>query len=341
MKKTLLIGAGAIGGTLAVLMKEAGYDISVLCYNDEIKNLITEKGFYLHGAKGEHHVQLNCYASFEEFRDEKFDIVIIATKFQAVAGLAEKVLGNLKDDSLVVGMQNGILTDKLAEIVGKERAVGVMIGFGATRNTDNDVTMTSLGEMYIGMTDGYHPGNLDYLNEMYNTVLPTEISDNILRQQYSKLIINSCINATAAITGLTLGKMVDDKRARTLYLAIAREAMRVAKKMNLDVPKYGKMLNYKLLMLMDNAPYNAICRYIVWLVSKLKYASVKPSTLQSLEKGEITEIEIFNGYIAKLGRDYGIETPVNTKLTAMIHEIERGERKITPDNLEEFRGMLF
>ena len=35
------------------------------------------------------------------------------------------------------------------------------------------------------------------------------------------------------------------------------------------------------------------------------------------------------------------ETPVNTKLTAMIHEIERGERKITPDNLEEFRGMLF
>ena len=80
---------------------------------------------------------------------------------------------------------------------------------------------------------------------------------------------------------------------------------------------------------------------MVWLVSKLKYASVKPSTLQSLEKGEITEIEIFNGYIAKLGRDYGVETPVNTKLTAMIHEIERGERRITPDNLEEFRGMLY
>ncbi len=341
MKKILLIGAGAIGGTMAVLMKEAGYDVSILCYNQEIKELIENNGFMLHGAKGEHKVNFKCYASFDEFKDEKFDIVIIATKFQAVSALAEKVLGNLKDDSLVVGMQNGILTDKLSAIVGKERAVGVMIGFGATRNTDNDVTMTSLGEMYIGMTDGYHPGNLDYLREMYNSVLPTEISDNILRQQYSKLIINSCINASAAITGLTLGKMVEDKRARTLYLSIAREAMHVAKKMGLDVPKYGKLLNYKLLMLADNAPYNAICRYVVWLVSKLKYASVKPSTLQSLEKGEITEIEIFNGYIAKLGRDYDIETPVNTKLTAMIHEIERGERKITPDNLEEFRGMLF
>jgi len=341
MKKTLLIGAGAIGGTLAVLMKESGYDVSLLLRNEVAKAKIEKKGFSLHGAKGDHTVRFDCYSSVEELKDEKFDIVIIATKYQVLNDIAKSILGNLKDDSLVVGMQNGILTEQLASVVGKERAVGVMIGFGATKNAVNDVTMTSLGEMYVGMLGGYRPGNLDYLKEMLCVVLPTQISDNILRQQYSKLIINSCINATAAITGLTLGKMVDDKRARTLYLAIAREAMRVAKKMGLDVPKYGKMLNYKMLMLADNAPYNACCRYVVWLVSKLKYASVKPSTLQSLEKGEITEIDIFNGYIAKLGEENGVETPVNSKLTAMIHEIEKGERKITPDNLEEFRGMLF
>ena len=28
-------------------------------------------------------------------------------------------------------------------------------------------------------------------------------------------------------------------------------------------------------------------------------------------------------------------------VTEMIHEIERGERKITPDNLAEFKGVLF
>lgn len=341
MKKTLLIGAGAIGGTLAVLMKESGYDVSLLLRNEVAKAKIEKEGFSLHGAKGEHTVRFDCYSSAEELKNKKFDIVIIATKYQVLSDVAKSILSVLKDDSLVVGMQNGILTEQLASVVGKERAVGVMIGFGATKNAVNDVTMTSLGEMYVGMLGGYHPGNLDYLKEMLSVVLPTQISDNILRQQYSKLIINSCINATAAITGLTLGKMVDDKRARTLYLAIAREAMHVAKKMGLDVPKYGKMLNYKMLMLADNAPYNACCRYVVWLVSKLKYASVKPSTLQSLEKGETTEIDIFNGYIAKLGEENGVETPVNSKLTAMIHEIEKGERKITPDNLEEFRGMIF
>ena len=41
------------------------------------------------------------------------------------------------------------------------------------------------------------------------------------------------------------------------------------------------------------------------------------------------------------GDEYGVPTPVNHKLTEMIHEIENGERKITSDNLEEFRGVIF
>lgn len=339
--KTILIGAGAIGGTVAVLTKEAGFDVSILCHSEKTKNNIKENGLSLHGAKGEHNEYFPCYCSVEELGDEKFDICIIATKYSAMAETAKMILPNLKDDSLVVGMQNGICTAELAEIVGKNRAVGCMLGFGATRNSPSDVTMTSLGEMYIGMPDGYHPENLDKLKTMLDTVLPTTISDNITRQQYSKLIINSCINATAGITGKTLGVVIDDSRAGKLFLAITREGMRVAKAMGINVPKYGKLLEYRLLMLMDNAPYNAICRLIVKLVAKIKYADVKPSTLQSLERGELTEIDIFNGYIASKGAEFGVATPVNTKLTQMIHEIERGERPITPDNLDEFKGILF
>lgn len=339
--KTILIGAGAIGGTIAVLCKNAGYDVRILCHSEKSKNEIEENGFSLHGAKGEYKEKFVCYSSTEQLKDEKFDFCIIATKYAAMAETANLILPYLKDDSLVVGMQNGICTSQLAEIVGKKRAVGCMLGFGATRNSASDVTMTSLGEMYIGMPDGYHPGKLDYLKSMLESVLPTKISDNITRQQYSKLIINSCINATAGITGKTLGDIIDDSRAGKLFLAIAREGMYVAKAMKIKVPKYGKLLEYRMLMLMNNEPYNAICRLVVKLVSKLKYADVKPSTLQSLERGELTEIDIFNGYFSQKGKEFGVATPVNDKLTQMIHEIEKGEREITPDNLDEFKGLLF
>lgn len=338
--KTLLIGAGSIGGTIAVLTKEAGFDVSILCHSESTKKALCEKGLSLHGALGDHNQKFTCYASTDEIGDEKFDICIIATKYAAMAETAKAVLPYLTEDSLVVGMQNGICTAELAEIVGEKRAVGCMLGFGATRQSATEVTMTSKGEMYIGMPGGYHPKTLDFLKGMLDAVLPTAISEDITREQYSKLIINSCINATAAITGQTLGKIIDDRRARNLFLAIAREGMHVAKAMNIKVPKYGKLLEYRMLMLADNAVYNSMCKYVVWLVAKAKYADVKPSTLQSLERNEMTEIDIFNGYFATKGNEYNTPTPVNTKLTKMIHEIENGERKITPDNLDEFKGMI-
>ncbi|MGN0447294.1 MAG: ketopantoate reductase family protein [Acutalibacteraceae bacterium] len=333
--KIILVGAGAIGGTVAVLLKQAGYDVSLMCHSASSKEIIEKEGFNLRGAKGDHHVKFDCYCGTQELEGKKFDIAIIATKYDHMAECAKMILPFVNDDGLVVGMQNGLLTEELGEIVGRDKVVGCMIGFGATRNKVNDVTMTSLGEFYVGMLDGRKPRILEAFAEMLKSVLPTKISMEIQRQQYSKLIINSCINAVAGITGKTLGEILKDNRAKDLFLNIAREGMAVAKAMKINVPKYGLVLEYKMLALGNNKVYNACCKFVVGIVGKL-YSDVKPSTLQSLEKGELTEIDILNGYFSTNGDKYGVPTPVNHKLVSMIHEIERGERKMTSDNLNEF-----
>lgn len=333
--KIIVVGAGAIGGTVAVLLKKEGYDVRIMCHSQSTKELIEKDGFYLHGAKGEHHVDFECYSDVSEFGEEKFDIVIIATKYAHMAECAEMMLPYVADGGVVVGMQNGLLTEELGAIVGRDRVVGCMIGFGATRNSANDVTMTSSGEFYVGMLDGRKPKILEAFAEMLKSVVPTKISMEIKRRQYSKLIINSCINAVAGITGKTLGEILKDGRARDLFLNIAREGMAVAKALKINVPKYGVMLEYKALALGNNKVYNAACKFVVMMVGKL-YSDVKPSTLQSLEKGEKTEIDILNGYFAVNGDKCGVLTPVNHKLVEMIHEIEEGKRKMTSDNLAEF-----
>lgn len=333
--KVLVVGAGAIGGTVAVLLKKEGYDIRIKCHIPEIKELIETKGFYLHGAKGEHHVDFKCYHEVEEFGDEKFDIIIIATKYAHVAASAKLILPYLAEGGIIVGMQNGILTEELAEIVGRDKAVGCMIGFGATRNADNDVTMTSLGEYYVGMLDGRKTPMLEKFAEMLSHVVPAQVTLDIKGRQYSKLIINSCINAVAGITGKKLGVILKDVRAQDLFLNIAREGMAVAKAMNIKVPKYGAVLEYRMLALSNAKWYNSIVKIVVRMVGKL-YSDVKPSTLQSIEAGEKTEIDILNGFFVKNGLKYNVPTPVNTRLVEMIHEIEEGKRTCTPDNLSEF-----
>ena len=333
--KVLVVGAGAIGGTVAVLLKKEGYDIRIKCHIPEIKELIETKGFYLHGAKGEHHVDFKCYHEVEEFGDEKFDIIIIATKYAHVAASAKMIMPYLAEGGIIVGMQNGILTEELAEIVGRDKAVGCMIGFGATRNADNDVTMTSLGEYYVGMLDGRKTPMLEKFAEMLSNVVPAQVTLDIKGRQYSKLIINSCINAVAGITGNKLGTILKDVRAQDLFLNIAREGMAVAKAMNIKVPKYGAVLEYRMLALSNAKWYNSIIKIVVRMVGKL-YSDVKPSTLQSIEAGEKTEIDILNGFFVVNGDKYGVDTPVNDKIVQMIHEIEEGKRTCTPDNLSEF-----
>ena len=334
--KVLVVGAGAIGGTVAVLLKKEGYDIRIKCHIPEIKELIETKGFYLHGAKGEHHVNFKCYHEVEEFGDEKFDIIIIATKYAHVAASAKLIMPYLAEGGIIVGMQNGILTEELAEIVGRDKAVGCMIGFGATRNADNDVTMTSLGEYYVGMLDGRRTPMLDKFAEMLSNVVPAQVTLDIKGRQYSKLIINSCINAVAGITGNKLGTILKDVRAQDLFLNIAREGMAVAKAMNIKVPKYGAVLEYRMLALSNAKWYNSIIKIVVRMVGKL-YSDVKPSTLQSIEAGEKTEIDILNGFFVVNGDKYGVDTPVNDKIVQMIHEIEEGKRTCTPDNLADFQ----
>ncbi len=334
--KTLIVGAGAIGGTLAVLLNCAGFKTDVLEISPGASSKIKKDGISLTGVKGNHKAYPEAFGSPSEIKD-KYDIVIICVKYNHLTEAAESILPYLKENSIVMGMQNGICTEELSNVVGKSRAAGCMIGFGATKLSETEVNMTSGGEMYIGMLDGSVPPLLTSLESMYKSVVKTKITTDLLPRQFSKLIINCCINAVAAITGKTLGEILDDKRAQDLFLAIAREALSISDAMGLKVPKYGLLLDYRFLRLGNSKAYNSLCKIVVKMVGKIKYADVKPSTLQSLLRGEKTEIDIFNGYLVREAEKLSVPAPVNKQLTDMIREIENGERKMTPDNLSEIK----
>lgn len=58
--------------------------------------------------------------------------------------------------------------------------------------------------------------------------------------------------------------------------------------------------------------------------------------LQDIENGKKTEVDAINGAIAAFGDKIGFPTPLNRKVTLLIHRIEKGE--LTPgfDNLRFF-----
>ncbi|MBP5271510.1 MAG: hypothetical protein ILO43_00875, partial [Clostridia bacterium] len=102
-------------------------------------------------------------------------------------------------------------------------------------------------------------------------------------------------------------------------------------------PRFNVLPSYQFLAA-RKSPLSRWCiaqllRFALFVAS----GNVKPSTLQSLEKGKPTEIDIMNGYISTLGKQYGVPTPVNDSLTAIIKEIESGKRPLSPDNVNDIK----
>jgi len=327
--KILVIGAGAIGGITAAMMKENGYEVTLVCKYPELVKKIEETGIRIFGYCGDRTVRMNAVAKIDDLNEE-FDVVFIATKATELADAATDVLHVIKPDSLVVSMQNGIVEEELARIVGNDRTVGCVVGFGATMFEPGVLEMTSRGEMVIGYLDGEKDDKLSSIAEMLGSVVPTTISENILSNLYSKLIVNSGSSTLGAISGMTLGRMLKIKRARYIFLAIIREAVEVANAMDLKIIPYAGKVNWY------NLAYGPKwLSHILIRLYGIKYRKLKSSSLQSLERGKKTEVDIFNGYIAGKGSEYNVPTPANSLLVKIVHEIEDKERPSTKSNLHD------
>ncbi len=327
-----VVGAGAIGGTTAAFLAKAAWDVVLVCKHQETVDLATDPGLHVCGVRGDQHVKVKGVKEIADLPD-KIDTVLLATKATDCTDAARAVLPLLSDNGFVVSLQNGICEDVIAKVVGRERVIGCVVGWGATMHGPGELEVTSDGEFVIGNIDNKPDRRLLLLKEMLDCVVPTRLSSNIMGELYSKLIINSCINSLGVIAGLRLGKLLADRRVRRIFVQIMSEAMAVAHAMKLKVePGGGGKLDYYR-FLGSHSLLGDLRRHVLIRIIGFKYRRIRSSSLQSLERGRLTEIDFLNGYICDKGREYGVPTPVNAAIVKMIKEIETGARKIALKNL--------
>ncbi|MDD3921079.1 MAG: 2-dehydropantoate 2-reductase [Eubacteriales bacterium] len=328
--RVVVIGAGAIGGITAALLAKSGADVTLVCKHQDIATLASGRGLHITGVQGEQNIPVHAVAAIEELSGT-FSIALIATKAYDMPDAARKLLPFLTPDTMVLSLQNGLCTDALSAVVGPARTVGCVIGWGATMHGPADLEMTSTGDFIIGRIEGDQQA-LGPAKAVLEGMTKTIVTDNILAELYSKLIVNSCITSLGAICGLKLGEMLRRRQARKIFLAIVSEAMAVADAMKITVPSFGGKLNYYQL-LKGKGPLSDFRRHATIRVIGIKYRNLTSSSLQSLRRGRPTEIDYFNGYIAGKGEVLGVPCPINKRLTEMVKAIEGHKRSIKEENL--------
>lgn len=332
--KLAVIGAGAIGGATAAFLKRAGWDPYLVCKHADTLAQIHSRGLEIFGLKGAHTLQLTTVQTVADLPQD-LDIVLHATKANDCVAAAKDLVPRLHPTSRVVSLQNGICEDALGDILGRDRVIGCVVGWGATHTGPGKIEVTSPGEFILGSIDQQVDGHLETVRSMLDAVQPARISDNIMGELYSKLMINSCINSLGAITGVRLGELMAVGKIRRIFITIMREALTTANAMGIQVaPSTGGKLDYYRL-LGGSGVLKWIQRHLVFRIIGVKYRRVKSSSLQSLERGRPTEIDYLNGYICDRANEHGVPTPLNQAVVTMIKAIEAGQRSIGMDNLKD------
>ena len=329
----LVIGAGAIGGSTAAFMTKAGFDVTVLCRREEVAKTFREKGMHISGVRGEVDIPMKAVCGADNL-EGKFDYCIVSTKAYDTIPAVNSALPLLKEEGLVLVLQNGICVDELLEAAGESRSACGVTTFSSTMVSPSHMKITGEGAFQIGMAAGHYDARLEKLKEAMCAMVPTEIKTPILPYMFSKLVVNSGITCGGALTGQLLGQMLRASEARKFFIALVYEDMALAGKMGIKVPPFGGKLDYYK-FLSGKSRIDELRRNIMIFAVGLKYKNLKSSSLTSLERGKPTEIEVLNGWISRKAKTYGVPTPVNDRLVELIHQIEQGQRKSCPENIAE------
>jgi 2-dehydropantoate 2-reductase len=59
------------------------------------------------------------------------------------------------------------------------------------------------------------------------------------------------------------------------------------------------------------------------------------STLQSIRRGQLTEIDYLNGAVVAEANAHGLEAPINAQLVELVHEVERTRVFLSPAEVVE------
>ncbi|HNR41394.1 MAG TPA: ketopantoate reductase family protein [Bacteroidales bacterium] len=329
----LVLGAGAVGGITAALMKVKGYNVEVICKYDDYASLISGQGINVKGVRGNFTVQLPAYSSAVKLKEKK-DVILHATKATDMTQAAMEAMPLLKDEGCFVSMQNGICEDELIRVAGNNRVIGCVTGWGATMESPGNLIMTSSGDFILGYPDREPDEFLNLVAEALSSVVPVRMTENIMGHLYSKLIINSCITSLGAICGLYLGKMLSMEKVRRIFIEIIRESVLVADSMKIRIETFGGKLDFKK-FIAGTGPLADLKRHLMIRLIGFRYRRLKSSSLQSLERGKQSEIEYLNGYIVRNAEKYNIEVPVNKAVVRLIHEIEAKKREISVNNFSD------
>ncbi len=304
----LIYGAGAIGSVLGGFLHKVGGSVTLAGRGEHFQAL-GERGLEITGIWGEHRIppeELRLFSS--QMQPEKFSVILLCVKSKDTIASVAEAAPLLEDGGIMISMQNGLNNwEAVAERVGEERTVGARVIFGAEITEPGQVRVTvNADDVLLG--EPFLPVNRPLLErvqrDLSSSGIPTRIvgREEIWAAIWGKVLYNCSLNPLGALLEVPYGRLGESPETREVMRQVIREIFLVIRAKGIEVP------------------YRDAEEYFHFLLEKQLPPTVdhRASMLQDILAGRKTEIDALNGAISRYGREYGLPTPYNDLLTALI-----------------------
>jgi len=302
-----IIGSGAMGGIYGGLLFRTGLDVTLIDVREDHLGVIQRDGLTIDGVRGHHVVRVPARNGIAGLPPA--DLAIVFTDTNATRQAAQIAATLLMPEGFALTLQNGIgNVETLVAALGERRVVaGVTMNSGANPEPGR-VVYTNAGLTQIGELDGQISARIQELARMLNRAeIATEVVTDAMAQIWNKFVLNCAVNALCAVSGLRSGEIYRTPEMSSFQDRILDEIMLVVQRKGIRLPEPELPKKIK-----DH------CR--------VRYN--KPSMMQHVEHGRITEIDALNGALLREGKALGLSLPYNESLVALVKGVEKSRRQL-------------
>ncbi|MEM6311281.1 MAG: 2-dehydropantoate 2-reductase [Pseudomonadota bacterium] len=311
-----VFGGGSVGLSLAASFATAGARVTLLVRQSAIETL-RQTPIAVTGLLGDHVVPPEritlCDAAAPTDDVLHGDMLILTTKaYDVEAALKPFAAAGLCPPALL--LQNGMGSEDIARrILGPEIPVyssAMMIGMERHGPAQVEVTAQS-SPIFCGPFLGDDTGPLLKLLQVAEVgFVPMALDDAIRDTILFKLLFNSCMNPTGALTRKNYGQLLETSHSGNLIIGLADETLAA----------FAAAYDYRPA---DNGKH-----YVDDVLSAIIFprgVGHHSSMFQDLEAGRKSEIDFLNGAICRLSQSVGLSAVRHESIVQLIKACE-------PDN---------
>lgn len=296
LEKVAVLGAGAVGAyVLWGLSEKPGIRLGVVAEGERARRL--QNGIGINGKA--YHPEV-----WTPEEAHGADLLIVALKYGALPGALDSIRQVVGEHTIVMSLMNGVDSEEIiGEVIDPSQIVHSLIKVASERRGNQVVfdPETTIGIVYGEADINRGTGRIEALNDLFaDTGLHYRATDVILTEIWSKFRLNVPNNQAQAMVGCGVGAYRDSEHVAFLRDRLREEVDRIAEKKGIDFDKADTSSTFGS-KVRDRARY---------------------STLQDLDAGRHTEVDMFAGAVVRMGRELGIPTPYNEFTYHMIKALE-------------------